>query len=143
MSRAWSPTWEFDVRRTGLSRKICASVLALVLGGCSIGRVYRGSPIQGDPATDIRPGVTDRAAVLSVFGAPDRIVSRPSGEVFIYRFVRQNSRRFKIEEPVITNFEIFSYSVVEEREDRLVVLFDPEGTVETYGFLEGTREFED
>jgi hypothetical protein len=131
------------VRPTGISSLVLASILMLALGGCAIGRVYRGSPIQGDPETDIRPGITDRAEILSVFGAPDRIVSRPAGEVFIYRFTRENSRSFTIEEPVITNFKLFSYSVVEEREDRLVVLFEPGGTVESYGYLKGTQAFED
>jgi len=131
------------VRRTGISSLFAASLLTLVLSGCAIGRVYRGSPIQGDPKTDIRPGITEQAEILNVFGAPDRIVSRPAGEVFIYRFVRENSRKFAIEEPVITNFVLFSYSVVEEREDRLVILFDPGGIVESYGYLEGTQAFED
>jgi len=131
------------VRPTVLCSLIGVSILALVLSGCAITRVYRGSPIQGDPAAEIRPGVTDRADVLRVFGAPDRIVSRPVGEVFIYRFIRENSESFTIEEPVITNLEIFSYSVVEEREDRLVILFDPAGTVESFGYLNGTRAFDD
>jgi hypothetical protein len=118
------------------------SIVAVGLSSCSIGRVYRGSPIQGDPDVDLTPGVTDRAEVLRTFGAPDRIYGRRAGDVFIYRFVRENSRSFTLEEPVITNFELFSYSVVEEREDRLVILFDPDGRVESYGYLRGTEDLD-
>jgi hypothetical protein len=117
-------------------------IVAVGLTSCAIGRVYRGSPIQGDPDADITSGVTDRADVLRIFGAPDRIFSRRAGDVFVYRFARENSKSLTLEEPVITNFELFSYSVVEKREDRLVILFDPDGTVEDYGYLRGTEDLD-
>jgi hypothetical protein len=134
--------WEFDVRPTLFAKLLLTTILSAALAGCIIGRVYRGSPVQGDPEIEIRAGVTDRADVLRVFGAPDRIVSRPEGDVFIYRFVRENSKQLLIEEPVITNLTIFSYSVSETKEDRLVILFDSEGKAETYGYLKGTQDFD-
>ena len=83
------------------------------------------------------------AEVLSQLGAPNRIVRGPSGEVFIYRFLRRNSDTFLIEEPVITDIQLFSYSVTQEREDRLVVLFDETGTVLSFGERRGTPDLDE
>lgn len=134
--------WEFVVRHRRWIRLAFIWIVAAALTGCAISRVYRGSPIQGDPEADIAPGSTDRAEILRVFGAPDRIFGRRAGDVFIYRFIRKNSKSLTLEEPVITNFEIFSYTVTEEKEDRLVILFDSRGKVESYGYLRGTQDLE-
>lgn len=116
--------------------------LLLLLAGCSMTRVYIGSPIRDDPAQRVKPGVTDRGEVLLVFGAPDRILRHPKGDVFIYRFVRKNTDTLSLEEPVVTNLEIFSYSRVEEKEDRLVILFGPEGVVRAWGMRRGTEDLD-
>jgi hypothetical protein len=114
----------------------------LTSSGCAITRVQIGSPLRAEPAEWIEPEVTDMATVLDRFGAPNRILRHAQGDVFVYHFVRRNSDSLKLEEPIITNTEIFSYSVVKQREDRLVVLFDPEGIVESYGYLQGTAELD-
>lgn len=113
--------------------------LWLPLAACAIQRSSTGSPLRADPA-QIVAGESDRAGVLELFGAPDQILRSARGDVFVYRFVRRNSDTFTLEEPVFTNLLIFSYSRVREKEDRLVVVFDADGRVESYGVLRGTRD---
>lgn len=113
------------------------SCTLLALAGCSISRVYVGAPLPGSPLT-IEPGRTRIEEILDSIGAPNQILRGPRGEIFVYRYLRRDSRTFAIEEPVITNFEIFAYSVIKEREDRLVVLFDTEGIVLSWGRLDAT-----
>jgi hypothetical protein len=127
------------MRRASSSR---ALAFLLVLAGCTVIREYVGTPLRADPARQIRPGVTDMAEVLHVFGPPDRILRHTAGDVFVYRFRRLNSETFVIEEPVITNFELFSYSRTREKEDRLVVLFEVDGRVRSFGHLRGTADLE-
>ena len=135
-----SDTSEFAVPRHWI-RSLALALAWLPVAGCAITRTYIGAPIPADPNTIIA-GVTRMDQVLSELGAPNRIVRGPSGEIFIYRFMRRNSDTFTVEEPVITDIEIFSYSVIEEREDRLVVLFDGTGTVLSFGVRRGTPELD-
>jgi hypothetical protein len=124
------------------ARNNAASLAALLLASCTITREYRGSPLRADPASEIQAGVTGMADVLRVFGPPDRILRHVAGEVFVYRFQRRNGETLVIEEPVITNWELFSYSRVRDKEDRLVVLFDRDGRVSSYGYVRGTAELD-
>lgn len=120
----------------------CALLGLLVLPGCTVIREYVGTPLRADPAREIQPGSTEMAEVLRVFGPPDRIVRHAAGDVFVYRFRRRNRETFVIEEPVITNFEFFSYSRTREKEDRLVVLFEADGRVRSFGHIRGTADLE-
>jgi outer membrane protein assembly factor BamE (lipoprotein component of BamABCDE complex) len=114
--------------------------MAALITGCTIVRVYIGSEIRPDAHAQIFPGKTTKSQILDVFGPPDRIARQAEGDVFVYRFVRRNTDTFKIAEPVITNLELFTYSRVEEKDDRLIVLFDRDGLVESYGYRQGTRD---
>lgn len=117
--------------------------LALLLGSaCTIGRTYVGAEIREEPAQRIQAGRTSRAEVLQVFGPPDRILRRANGDVFVYLFERTNSTSFTIEEPVFTNFQLFSWSKVQRKSDRLTIFFDGDGTVTSFGHRRGTQELE-
>jgi len=117
-------------------------LVAWLLAACTITRQYVGSPLRADPAREIHPGSTDMSEVLRTFGAPDRILRHAVGDVFVYSYRRSNSESLTIEEPVITNAQIFSYSRTRQKEDRLVVLFDRQGLVRSFGYLRGTAELE-
>jgi hypothetical protein len=124
--------------------RLAPGALALaLLTGCTISHVSIGSPIDEASMQDISPGESDEADVLRVFGAPNRIVRHAEGDMFIYEFVKRVTRTIHIEEPVITGFELFSYSSSDEREDRLIVLFTEEGLVESFGYTDGIPERED
>lgn len=123
------------------SRRSIAALLLLLAAtlapGCMIVRVTRGSPIEGDPAEVLEEGVTDRGGVLEAFGAPDHVFRQQRGDVFVYRYTKEDTDAVLIEEPVITNMMIFSYTRGDERQDRLVVVFDEAGVVESFGVLRG------
>jgi outer membrane protein assembly factor BamE (lipoprotein component of BamABCDE complex) len=119
-----------------------AALAALLLAGCTITRVYVGTPLRADPDLEIQPGVTSMQEVLTVFGPPQRILRHSAGDVFVYSFRRENSETLVIEEPVITDLELFTYSRTREKEDRLVVLFDGEGRVRSFGYQHGTAELD-
>ena len=126
-------------------RRRCTSLALLAgleLAGCTITREYTGSPLRANPEHTLEPGITDMAQVLALFGPPERMLRHRTGDVFVYRFRRRNTEELEIEEPVITNFKIFSYTRTREKEDRLVVLFDAENHVKSYGYLRGTQELD-
>ena len=105
-------------------------------GGCQIVKIYEGAALRADPAS-IEVGVTDMGTVLELFGAPTRIQRQRSGDVFFYRYMRQDSRKLTIEEPVLTNLELYSYTEVREDSESLVVLFDERGLVRGFGYRDG------
>jgi hypothetical protein len=115
---------------------------ALLASGCMIGRRYVGSEIRGDAHEVIQIGRTTRPEVLAAFGPPDRIVRQREGDVFVYRYDQRNQTQLTIEEPVVTNFEIFSYEKVQEKSDLLMVFFDRAGVVTAFGYRHGREELE-
>jgi outer membrane protein assembly factor BamE (lipoprotein component of BamABCDE complex) len=121
------------------------AMLALLggLGGCTIVNVSVGSEIDENAMKQILPGESQEADVLRVFGAPNQVVRQDAGDMFVYEVVKRQTKTLAIEEPLITNFNIFTYTTTEEREDRLIVLFDSEGIVESFGFLDGIPEPDD
>ena len=114
--------------------------LLILASGCTIGRVYVGSELRHNPSERIVPGQTTKSQVLESFGAPDFIQRQHDGDVFTYAYVRRNYSKVAIEEPIITNFTIFTYSNIQEKKDNLVILFDREGTVKNFGFQRRTDE---
>lgn len=115
-------------------------ILSIFLIGCSIGRVYVGSEIREDPNDKIRIGQTTKGEVLQIFGPPERIQRQFDGDVFVYAYLRKNSTKFTFEEPYLTNFTLFQYTKIQQKKDILVILFDQEGVVKSFGYQRGTSE---
>jgi len=113
---------------------------ATLLPGCTITRVYVGSPVRLELVDALVPGESGKGEVLRQLGAPDGIVRQFDGDIFVYRYRRRNSASLTLEEPVITNLEIFSYSRSEQKYDTIVVLFDEEGVLREVGTAQGTDE---
>jgi hypothetical protein len=127
------------VPRSELARAAVLLLTLAVAAGCQITHLAVGSELQGDPAK-ISIGETTMGQVLEQFGAPERIQRQSRGDVFIYRFLKRDSRTLSIEEPVITNTELYTYTEIREDSDRLVVLFDSSGLVTGYGFQRGASK---
>lgn len=123
-----------------------AGLLALALlvaaAGCTITRVYRGSPLRAVPEAELVPGATTKEEVLRVFGPPDGLARQLDGDVFVYRYERVNTNTLRIEEPVVTGVQLFTYTRSFEKHDSLVVLFGPQGVLREYGYAEGTGELD-
>jgi outer membrane protein assembly factor BamE (lipoprotein component of BamABCDE complex) len=117
-----------------------ALFLFVMASGCTIGRVYVGSELKDNPAEKVIPGQTTKSQILEHFGAPDLIQRQHDGDVFIYAYIRRNYSKLAIQEPIVTNLLIFSYSNIQEKKDNLVILFDQGGTVKNFGFQRRTDE---
>jgi len=115
-------------------------ILSIFLIGCSNGRVYVGSEIREVPNEKIRIGQTTKGEVLQIFGPPERIQRQFDGDVFVYAYLRKNSTKFTLEEPYLTNFALFQYTKIQQKKDILVILFDQEGVVKSFGYQRGTSE---
>jgi hypothetical protein len=104
-------------------------LLALVVTtGCTtIGRSYRGVHLRADPALIVE-GRTTKSEVLRLFGPPDFINHQTTGDAFVYRFEQVNSTSVRVWDPITRN-NWFTYNRLNERSDRLVVLFDFLGVV--------------
>jgi outer membrane protein assembly factor BamE (lipoprotein component of BamABCDE complex) len=115
-------------------------LLMVLICGCTIGRIYKGSEIRHDPNEKITIGSTTKGEILEIFGPPVRIQKQYDGDVFIYAYYQKNSSVLTIEEPYFTNMLIFQYSREQQKMDGLVVLFDKNGVVKNFGFQRGTKE---
>ncbi|MCK5554595.1 MAG: hypothetical protein KAJ09_15700 [Deltaproteobacteria bacterium] len=115
-------------------------LLIITICGCTIGRVYRGSELRGDPRERIVIGTTKKAEILRIFGPPDWIQKQFDGDIFVYAYLRKNSSTLTLEEPVFTNITFFTYRRIQEKRDSLVILFGKHGVVKDYGHYRGTTE---
>ncbi len=114
--------------------------LIITVCSCTIGRVYRGSEIRGDPGERIDIGTTTKGEILSLFGPPDWVQKQFDGDIFIYAYMRKNSSTLTLEDPVFTSITFFTYNRIQEKRDSLVILFDKDGVVKNYGYYKGTVE---
>jgi len=117
-----------------------AAIVAITVCGCSIGRVYMGSEITNDPKESIVIGATTKSEVLRIFGPPYRVQKQYDGDIFVYSYLRKNSSTLTLEEPVFTNITFFTYKRIQQKKDSLVILFDKDGLVKSYGHYQGTTE---
>ena len=67
-----------------LTRGLALLALGFVLctGGCTIGRVRMGLPLQGDPSTLVA-GESKKADVLELLGPPDGVQHQSDGDAFV------------------------------------------------------------
>ena len=127
--------------RRSYSRILAFTVLLIItVCGCTIGRVYRGSEIREDPGERIVIGTTTKGEILKIFGPPYWLQRQYDGDIFVYTYLRKNSSTLRLEEPVFTNITLFVYRRIQEKRDSLVILFDKDGVVKSYGYYEGTTE---
>lgn len=127
-------------------QKSCSRILTLTIlltslaWGCTIGRLYLGSELKDDPQDKIMIGATTKSEVLKIYGPPYGVQRQYDGDVFIYRYLRSNSSALDLREPVVTRLTIFSFTRIQQKADSLVILFDKDGIVKSYGFRRGTSE---
>ena len=133
-------------------------LLSLLAAGCvTMGRQYEGAELPKQKLADVRPGVTTKADVLSIFGAPTLIQRRdiegligsmatryhgdeltvkldPAllDDVYVYEYRRVNR--------LIVFSGFFNWVTSTDKSDRLVFFFDPKGKLAGYGLTEGTKE---
>ncbi len=127
--------------RTNCARRLALPLLLIGLtSGCIIGRLYIGSELPTDLREKITVGTSTKPDILRALGPPDTMRHQFDGDLFIYRYVQRNSAALDIAEPVVTHLTLFSYSRVQQKDDSLVILFDRDGVVRSFGFRRGTAE---
>ena len=121
---------------------LCALLAA---SGCTVGRWYVGSPLPADPRHVLVVGRTSKAEVLAQLGPPDRILRASNGDAFIYRHDQRNSSELHIGTPPFIGFggyQLFRWEKVQDKSDRLLVMFDASGVVSSFGYRQGRGELE-
>jgi hypothetical protein len=124
------------------SARLLALLLLLAASGCTIGRWYVGSPLNSDPRQVLVVGQTPKAEVLTKLGPPDRMLRLAKGDVFVYHHDQRNSSEFELREPLITRLTLFQWEKVQDKSDRLMVFFDPDGVVSAFGYRKGRGELQ-
>jgi outer membrane protein assembly factor BamE (lipoprotein component of BamABCDE complex) len=115
-------------------------LLLMLASSCTIGRTYVGSELLHNPAEMIMPGQTTKSQILDFFGPPVVVQRQHDGDIFTYAYIRSNYSKLLIEEPIVTNLKVFTYSKTQQKHDILVILFDRDGTVKNFGFQRSTNE---
>jgi len=127
--------------RRSYSRILALMVLSIItVCSCRIGRVYIGSEIKDDPRERVVIGATTKSEILKIFGPPYRVQKQYDGDIFVYDYFRKNSTTLTLEEPVFTNITFFEFKRIQQKRDSLVILFDKDGVVKSYGYHRGTME---
>lgn len=106
--------------------------LSLLLNGCVLSRGRVGNPIQEESIQQIEKGVSLKATVVTLLGAPDRIIVGNDKEIFHYYYYDGKSPGL-----ILLVFNILSVNV---RSDNLYVFFDRQGIVQDVIYGARTHE---
>lgn len=115
-----------------MKNRIPSALLALTLAGCATS----GRKIDQTAAAQIQQGVTTKAEVRQLLGAPDSIIQTGDGaEWWTYSYTRASSRPSSFV-PVVNLFA----GGVDVQQQTVQVEFDGAGVVKTYAASQGASE---
>ena len=97
-------------------------LLAILLQGCVVTRGTVGEPLQEEAISGIKKGTTTMAEVVSLIGAPDRIVRGNDREIFHYYYYDGKSPALLL---LLLNF-----IRMDLKSDNLYVFFNRNGIAE-------------
>jgi len=105
------------------------------LQGCVVTRANVGEPIQAEALAQIQKGVTPMADVVSLIGAPDRIVRGNDREIFHYYYYDAKSPGLLL--------LLINLIRLDVKSDNLYVFFNKQGIAEdvVYGKRTDRTEF--
>lgn len=106
--------------------------LSLLINGCVLSRGRVGNPIQEESLSQIEKGITKKESVVTLLGAPDRIIIGNDKEIFQYYYYDGKSPGL-----ILLVFNILSVNV---RSDNLYVFFDRQGIVQDVIYGKRTPE---
>jgi outer membrane protein assembly factor BamE (lipoprotein component of BamABCDE complex) len=106
--------------------------LSLLINGCVLSRGRVGNPIQEESLQQIEKGISSKETVVTLLGAPDRIIVGNDKEIFHYYYYDGKSPGL-----ILLVFNILSVNV---RSDNLYVFFDRQGIVQDVIYGTRTRE---
>ncbi len=106
--------------------------LSLLINGCVVSRGRVGNPLQEESIQQIEKGVSPKDTVVTLLGAPDRIIVGIDKEIFHYYYYDGKSPGL-----ILLVFNILSVNV---RSDNLYVFFDRQGIVQDVIYGKRTHE---
>src|SRR5512147_1423179 len=106
--------------------------ISLVINGCVLSRGRVGNPIQEENLSQIEKGISKKDSVVTLLGAPDRIIVGNDKEIFQYYYYDGKSPGL-----ILLVFNILSVNV---RSDNLYVFFDRQGIVQDVIYGKRTPE---
>lgn len=106
--------------------------LSLLINGCVLSRGRVGNPIQEESLSQLEKGITKKESVVTLLGAPDRIIIGNDKEIFQYYYYDGKSPGL-----ILLVFNILSVNV---RSDNLYVFFDRQGIVQDVIYGKRTPE---
>jgi outer membrane protein assembly factor BamE (lipoprotein component of BamABCDE complex) len=106
--------------------------ICLVVNGCVLSRGRVGNPIQEESLSQIEKGISKKDSVVTLLGAPDRIIVGNDKEIFHYYYYDGKSPGL-----ILLVFNILSVNV---RSDNLYVFFDRQGIVQDVIYGKRTPE---
>jgi outer membrane protein assembly factor BamE (lipoprotein component of BamABCDE complex) len=106
--------------------------ISLVINGCVLSRGRVGNPIQEESLSQIEKGISKKDSVVTLLGAPDRIIVGNDKEIFHYYYYDGKSPGL-----ILLVFNILSVNV---RSDNLYVFFDRQGIVQDVIYGKRTPE---
>jgi len=118
------------------AKQLASFTIVLILTqGCVVTRGTIGEPIQEDVLSRIKKGATTMTEVVSLIGAPDRIVRGNDREIFHYYYYDAKSPALLL---LLLNF-----IRMDIKSDNLYVFFNRDGIAEevVYGKRTGRTQF--
>ncbi len=132
------------------------AMLALLLPGCVIGRVYRDHPLDEPKIVVIERGITTKKEILERFGPPQEIEARELVAIGIpfEPFLSRRGEKPPVERLVAARYFrytfaranffgiitlLFNYLDFDQKTDTLVIFFDGDNKVEDYAFAKDTE----
>lgn len=106
--------------------------ISLVINGCVLSRGQVGNPIQEDHLNQIEKGITKKDSVVTLLGAPDRIIIGNDKEIFHYYYYDAKS-------PWLI-MVLLNLVRVNIRSDNLYVFLDRQGIVQDVIYGKRTQE---
>jgi outer membrane protein assembly factor BamE (lipoprotein component of BamABCDE complex) len=106
--------------------------ISLLINGCVLSRGRVGNPIQEESLSQIEKGITKKESVVTLLGAPDRIIVGNDKEIFQYYYYDGKSPGL-----ILLVFNILSVNV---RSDNLYVFFDRQDIVQDVIYGKRTPE---
>lgn len=114
---------------------VLGMMLIMVMQGCVVSRANFGEPINDSATAQLKKGSTTMAEVVSLVGAPDRIVRGNEREIFHYYYYDAKSPGLLL--------LLINLVRVDVKSDNLYVFFNKNGIVEevVYGKRTDRTEF--
>lgn len=106
--------------------------LSLFIQGCVLSRGRVGNPIEEESLRQIEKGISNKETVVTLLGAPDRIIVGNDKEIFQYYYYDGKSPGL-----ILLVFNIVSVNV---RSDNLYVFFDRQGIAQDVIYGRRTHE---